>query len=191
MELSPCWFCRPISGSRRRSGHKQTPMWWWPFPRPTPLPSTKALPASPPSYWARAWSTGTPTCSNSRQSSHQAGGPLTGLRHQSVNNFRPIRGFGATAIFGERLPKNGKPLARACVQIGVMIDCDHHAKKPQVSLLRSVIAWFRPNGFWARLHDMIATQMPVGYEDGAGFHIGRETASVRCVPDSESEMARF
>ena len=72
-----------------------------------------------------------------------------------------------------------------------MIGHDHHAKMTQVSLLKSVIAWFRPHELLARLHNKIATQMPVGYEDEAGFHIGMETASVYSVPASDREMDRF
>jgi hypothetical protein len=72
-----------------------------------------------------------------------------------------------------------------------MIHRDQHAQRTQVSLLRNVIAWFRRNGFRARLHDAISSHIPVGYEDEAGFHVVRETASARSIPDSDREIAHF
>jgi hypothetical protein len=72
-----------------------------------------------------------------------------------------------------------------------MIHRDQHARKMQVPLLGNVIASLQRKGFLGTLHDAIASQMPVGYEDEAGFHMGRETFSVNSGQSPDSEMSRF
>ena len=72
-----------------------------------------------------------------------------------------------------------------------MIVDNLRAKQKQTFLLGTVIAWLRRTGLTARLHDTIATHVPLGYEDETGFHITRETPSDPPDPVSGAEFGNF
>jgi stringent starvation protein B len=62
-----------------------------------------------------------------------------------------------------------------------MIAETHHENEEQPFLLRNVIDWLRSHGIMAHLKNVVAAQVPVGYEDETGFHLGVPPAPVRAV----------
>ena len=50
--------------------------------------------------------------------------------------------------------------------------------------IKKVIAWLRPSCIMGKLNNIVATNVPVGYEDEMGFHLGVKTAPVPFVPEN-------
>jgi hypothetical protein len=68
-----------------------------------------------------------------------------------------------------------------------MIAETHHENEEQPVLLRHVIDWLRSCGIMVHLRNTVAAQIPVGYQDETGFHLGVQAADVSAVPACELE----
>jgi hypothetical protein len=51
--------------------------------------------------------------------------------------------------------------------------------------------WLRPSGIRAKLNNVVASLVPVGYEDETGFHYGVKAAPVPFVPAFHSKSSQF
>jgi hypothetical protein len=72
-----------------------------------------------------------------------------------------------------------------------MISERQHAREKRSFHFGSVISWIRPNELKAKLRNVFAAHVPVGYEDETGFHIVRKPSPVRSDPDSFADFDQF